>query len=293
MPFHVYHGRVVRFAANLSTVFPRLPLLERPAAAVRSGFGEVELWWPFSAAVPPEREVAAFAQATSRAGIRVVLMNLYHGSEGDGELGLLSIPDQRGLFLDALEVAVDVAAKLGIPRLNALYGRAQPGLCASDQAEVAIANLRMAAEAAQAAGASIVIEPLNSVDNPGYPLPTTPAVLELVRQVNSAGGPAVGIQADTYHMGRMGEDASDGLRLAAESLGHIQFGDIPGRCEPGCGELDWVGIIQTLDEIRYDGYVGLEYVPDGDAESSLRRARAYLQQIGASYRDQRVGLPDG
>jgi len=273
--------RVTRFAANLSTLFGELPLLERPAAGVRSGFTDVELWWPFSAAVPPHREVSAFVSTTRQAGVHVVLMNLYHGPEGGGELGLLSLPDRRDVFLRSLDVGIAVAAELGIPCLNALYGNRQPGASASEQAEVAVANLQIAAEAARVVGTSIVIEGLNGFDNPDYPLTSTRAVLELVLKVNSPGGPAVGIQADTYHMARMGEEPEESLRLAGEVLGHVQFGDVPGRCEPGQGDLDWLGITETLAEIGYEGWVGLEYVPDGDPETSLLRTRQYLQDVGA------------
>jgi hydroxypyruvate isomerase len=273
---------MIRFAANLSMLFGDLPLLERPAAAADLGFREVELWWPFSALVPAEHEIDALATAISRAGVSVALMNLYHS--GEHELGLLSIPWERERFRANLDALARMTEKLPVARLNALYGNRQPGLDEEEQAEVAIENLRVASSVAESHGVRIVVEPLNNIDNPHYALTTTAQAIELLRRIGPGSGLPVGVQCDIYHMMRMGEDLPNTLLRLGSAIGHVQLADFPGRGEPGTGTLRWPTILAALEEVGYDGVVGLEYKPTTDVASSLAWLRAYSGEAARFHR---------
>src|SRR5690606_30329366 len=113
------HG--LRFDAHLSTLFTELPLLERPRAAREAGFDAVECWWPFDAGPgPPGAEVAAFVSAIEDAGVRLVSLNFCAGDMAAGDSGLVSWPGREAELRESVEVALDIARRLGTRRFNAL-----------------------------------------------------------------------------------------------------------------------------------------------------------------------------
>jgi hydroxypyruvate isomerase len=130
---------------------------------------------------------------------------------------------------------------------------------------VAVENLRFAAQAAQRAGASVLVEPINSVDIPGFPVDTSERALEVIEK---AGATNVGLLADLYHLAKMGEDMADVLSRHRESILHVQVADPPGRGAPGTGTVDFEPLLRQLAGQGYDGWVGLEYVPSDPADST-------------------------
>src|SRR3954464_10578747 len=162
-------GAALRFDVNLSILFTELPLLERPAAAAAAGFDAVELWWPFAEPAPPDRELDALHHALDDAGVALVGLNFDAGDMAAGERGLLSRPAGSARFRENIEVAVGFAAATGCTVLNALYGNRDVRAGEAAQRELAVQNLVLAARAAARVGATVVIEALNSVENPDYP----------------------------------------------------------------------------------------------------------------------------
>jgi hydroxypyruvate isomerase len=88
----------LRFDVNCSILFTELPLLKRPGAARAAGFGAVEFWWPFTAPVPADREVAAFTGALADAGVQLALLNFAGGDTAAGDRGLLALPEGSAAF---------------------------------------------------------------------------------------------------------------------------------------------------------------------------------------------------
>jgi hydroxypyruvate isomerase len=129
-------------------------------------------------------------------------------------------------------------------------------------------NLRWAGPRAAAVGVRLVVEACNATDSPGYLVPRVADVVELL---DAAGTPEVGVQVDTYHCGRSGDDPVEWVRRLGARLGHVQLADHPGRHEPGTGRLDLAGVLAALRETGYAGAVGLEYVPDGVPVSEVVR----------------------
>jgi hydroxypyruvate isomerase len=257
-----------RFDVNCSILFTELPLLERPAAAKAAGFDGVELWWPFDQPEPGDKEADAFVAAIGDAGVDLVSLNFAAGDIAAGERGLLSVPRAKAHFRANVPAAVELAARVGCTRLNAPYGiridPADPAL-AREQDELAIENLRLAADAAAKAGATVLVEPINSVDVPQFPVDTSAkaaAVIEKSRRVN------VRMLADLYHLAMMSEDLTDTLSRYALLIGHVQVADVPGRGAPGTGALDFEPLFAQLTEQGYTGSIGLEYRPNDMTDSS-------------------------
>ncbi|MEU4325621.1 hydroxypyruvate isomerase family protein [Nonomuraea dietziae] len=285
----------LRFDVNLSILFTDLPLLERPAAAAEAGFTAVEMWWPFDGPTPSDRDLRALQSAMEDAGVQLVALNFDAGDMANGDRGMLTQTDR---FLANVDVAVGLAGRLGCRILNALYGNTAPGsarphniatgsACPHNAApgsafpssthpgnaapgsartrdvdaghrRVAVANLAHAAKRAADIGATVVVEALNSHENPRYPLTSSRQALEVIDQV---GMDNVKLLADLYHLHRMGEDVLGLLDTQAHRIGHVQVADDPGRGYPGSGRMPYTEIFNKLG--TYEGHVGLEYRHEG------------------------------
>ncbi|HEY1822441.1 MAG TPA: TIM barrel protein [Trebonia sp.] len=255
----------LRFDVNCSILFTELPLTERARAARDAGFGGVEFWWPWAAMVPSDAEVDAFVASIADAGVKLVSLNFHTGDMAAGERGIVSHPARRRAFRENVEAAAEIAGRTGCTRLNAPYGLRVPGTAAAEQDDVATENLAFAAEAVGKVGASVLVESINSVDIPGFPVDTSGKALEVITKV---GAPNIGFLADLYHLAKMEEDVAQVLSAYRDSILHVQVADPPGRGAPGTGTLDFEPLFSQLADQGYGGWVGLEYVPSDPARSA-------------------------
>jgi hydroxypyruvate isomerase len=268
----------VRFSANVSILFTEVPLLERFARAHDAGFDAVELWWPSG------EDPAAVEAAIQDAGLDVALLNFDAGDMPAGDRGLISDPARREAFRANVPVALGLAEAVGCTKLNALAGHELPGLEREVQLELARDNVRFAADAAGEARAEVLIEAVNTHENGPYLLPTTKDASDFVRSVGRGN---VRLQYDAYHMQRMEGDLTATIERHIGEIAHVQIADSPGRGEPGTGEINYDFVLRRLDELGYDGYVGLEYKPaSGDTEAGLewlpRELRGYRARARAN-----------
>ncbi|WP_194893264.1 hydroxypyruvate isomerase family protein [Catenulispora pinisilvae] len=257
----------LRFDINLSILFTELPLLERPAAARAAGFTAAEFWWPFGTeAVPSDRDVDAFTAALDDAGVRLVGLN-FPDDLSVGARGLVSVPEHAQRFRDGIDVAVGIAERTGCRNLNALYGNRIEGCSELQQQDVALENLGAAAAAADRIGATVLIEALNAIESPAYPITSSAAALAEIDRVSAATGATnLAFLCDLYHLARMDEDLFATIAAHADRFGHVQIADIPARGEPDSGALDFSALFKALTEAGYTaesgrGWVGLEYKP--------------------------------
>ncbi|MEU1019701.1 MULTISPECIES: TIM barrel protein [unclassified Streptomyces] len=251
-----------RFDVNLSILFTELPLLERPAAAAKAGFGAVELWWPWVDAPTPEQsELDALKRAIEDAGVQLVGLNFYAGQLPGPDRGALSIPGEESeKFRANLAVAADFAQSLGCTALNALYGNRVDGVDPAVQDELALENLVLAAREADRVGAILLIEALNAPESPKCPLVSAPAAVDVVDKVNAATGLGnAKFLMDLYHLSMNGEDLPAVISRYAAKTGHVQIADNPGRGAPGTGSLPLEALLDQLRAAGYEGWVGLEY----------------------------------
>ena len=251
---------MLRLAANLSTLFTELPLLERPAAAARAGFSAVELQFPYDV------EAAALASACVGARVQVVLINVPAGDRAAGELGLAGIPGRQAEFLEAVANAADYARVLGCHQVNSLAGRSPDAGMRGRCWDTLVHNTWHAAEYLSKRGVGLLAEVLNPVDVPGFLLGRSTDGERLLDQV---GHPNLRLQFDVYHRVAAGEDWAAELHRQLPRIGHIQFSDYPGRHQPGTGHLDWPHAFGVLRALDYAGHVGCEYFPLGPTVASF------------------------
>jgi hydroxypyruvate isomerase len=257
----------LQFDVNCSILFTELPLLSRPAAAKAAGFDAVEFWWPFEDIVPSDREADAFVTAIEDAGVRLVSLNFHAGDMAVGDRGLVSIPSAAAAFRQNVPACVEIAARTGCRLLNAPYGNRVDGVDPAQQDEVAIENLAIAASAAAAIGATVLIEAINSVDIPRFPIDSSDAAVALTGKIPADN---VAFLADLYHLATMGEDLPGALSRHRDQIAHVQIADVPGRGAPGTGTLDFEPLLWQLAAQGYPGSVGLEYQPtDADSRASF------------------------
>ena len=241
---------MLRFSANISTLFTALPLPARFAAAANAGFTAVEMQFPYA---HKPAELAAAAQA---AGVAFVLINMPAGDFAAGERGIACIPGRETEFRTAIAQAVRYATALHCPRVNCLAGNIPEGENADACWDTLVENLRAAADAFALHNIELLIEPLNRADNPRFALNGTGNALDLLTAV---GRNNVALQFDSYHSAAAGEDVCAQMTRNVSRIGHIQISDYPGRGAPGTGTLDFARIFGALAHLPYNGWVGCEY----------------------------------
>jgi hydroxypyruvate isomerase len=249
-----------RFAANLSLLFNELGFLDRFAAARSAGFDAVEFLFPYVF------EAEQIAGRLQRYGLELVLHNFPAGDWNAGERGFACDPRRIGEFQDSVELALEYAQELGVKRLHCLAGKLPPNVPHERAHATFVDNLRFAAAALLPHDIQLLIEPINDRDMPGYFLTHTAQAVDVIRD---AGAPNLFLQYDIYHMQRMEGDLAHTLRERLPLIRHIQLADVPGRHEPGTGEINFPFLFRLLDELGYDGWVGCEYIPLGDTVEGL------------------------
>ncbi|MGE5649726.1 2-oxo-tetronate isomerase [Noviherbaspirillum sp. UKPF54] len=241
-----------KFAANLTMMFNEVPFLQRFAAAAQAGFEAVEFLFPYDHA--PE-EIAAQLQAHR---LQNVLFNMPPGDWAAGERGLASLPGRQAEFRAGVATALAYAQALGTPRLHAMAGLLPPDADAAQHLATFIDNLRHACAEAAKFGITVLIEPINRRDMPGYFL-NTQADAHAIRE--AVGAANLKVQMDLYHVQIVEGDIAMKLRRYLPHVGHIQIAGVPERHEPDTGEVNYRYLFRLLDELGYDGWLGCEYRP--------------------------------
>jgi hydroxypyruvate isomerase len=252
-----------RLAANLTMMFNEVPFEERFDAAARAGFRAVEFLFPY------EWPSSQLVQWMANAGVENVLFNLPPGDWNKGERGLAALPGREVEFRDGFRRALDYAQALGTPRLHVMAGLTPPGSVQGVRERMRstyLENLRWAAEEALQAKRTILIEPINPRDIPGYWLNHQQDALDVIAQV---GAPNLRLQFDLYHAQIVDGDLTRRIEHQVGLTGHVQIAGVPDRHEPDCGELSIAHLLATLDRVGYPGWVGCEYRPRARTEAGL------------------------
>lgn len=251
-----------RFAANLSTLYPEVEMLERCTQAAQDGFRAVEMQFPYA------HTPARWREQLQGHGLELILMNAPPGDAARGERGLACLPGREADFRASLEQGLEYAVSLMSPQLHVMAGCPAPGTDPQALRETYLANLQHAAEQAAAVDIDILIEPINPRDIPGYYLNYQAHAHEVAQ---ACAAPNIKVQMDLYHCQIVEGDVSMRLRhyLPTGRVGHIQIAGVPLRQEPDQGELNHPYLFQLLDELGYAGWVGCEYRPAGDTRAGL------------------------
>jgi hydroxypyruvate isomerase len=259
---------VARLAANLGWLFTDRPLLERFAAAAACGFQAVEIPFPYNV---PAGEVAS---ALHTGGLEFVQINAPAGNWIAGDRGYAAQPGMERAFMASLETAIAYARICDTRLIHTMSGVRRPEYSQEAHEDTLVANLKNAAPLCAAAGITLLIEPLNERDNPGYVLTSTPQALALLDRVAH---PNVQMQLDLYHAQLTEGDPEPRIRALAGRFAHVQVAGTPGRNEPDNGDLDYQRLFEVLDETGYNGWIGCEYRPSTTTEAGIAWAAPYLR----------------
>jgi hydroxypyruvate isomerase len=255
-----------RFAANIDFLFTELPFLERFYAAKENGFRFVEFLFPYSY----KRDEIAHKLMTS--GTEVILFDFPAGKWEMGERGLASDPSRVEEFKKSVHEAVSWAEFLGVKKLNCLVGKRIKDVSFEQQWRTCVENLKYASEILNKYDLSLLIEPINQDDVPGYLISRIDEANKIISEVGSDN---VFIQFDAYHIHKTHGQVATLMDEYIKKIAHIQIADSPGRNEPGTGEINYKDILQKIDQFNYNGYVSLEYNPRYNTENSLNWISGY------------------
>ncbi|MEP6915913.1 MAG: 2-oxo-tetronate isomerase [Acidobacteriota bacterium] len=249
-----------KFAANLTMMFTELAFSGRFAAAARAGFTGVEFLFPYDHA---PAQVACWLEDHA---LENVAFNLPPGDWNAGERGLASLPGREAEFREGVARALEYAEVLGTPRLHAMAGIVPAGADRALYRDTYLRNLAFAAAELSTHGRTLLIEPINPRDIPGFFL-NTQAEAHAIRE--EIGAPNLKVQMDFYHAQIVEGDVTTTFRQYFGGIGHLQLASVPARHEPDEGELDYQYVLKVVDEMGYEGWVGCEYRPRARTEDGL------------------------
>ncbi len=251
---------MLRFSVNLTMLFAERPFLERFEAAARSGFTAVEYMFPY------DEDIPGIARTLQRLQLTQVLFNLPAGNWQAGDRGIATDPNRSEEFRRGVDRAVDAARSLRCQRLNCLVGKRMEGIPEAEQWRTMVDNIRYASRQLARDGITLMVEPVNTYDIPGFFLH---ASAQTVRLMDEVAAPNLRLQYDLYHMQRMEGNLTHTLTRLHDRIGHVQIADAPDRHEPGTGEIHFPYVLRHLDRLGYEGFVGLEYKPSGASDASF------------------------
>ena len=253
-----------RFAANLSMLYPQHEFLDRFAAAAADGFEAVEFLFPY------DYSANELKQRLSDNGLVQALFNVPPGDWAAGERGIATLPGREDEFRSGFDRALEYAAVLGNTRVHVMAGLLA---AESDRARhhgVYLQNLAYAADQAGKAGITVLLEPINTRDMPGFLLNRQDQAQAICKEV---GATNLKVQFDCYHCQIVEGDLATTLRRDFDRIGHIQIAGVPDRHEPDQGEVNYPYLFELMDHLGYDGWVGCEYRPKGDTSTGLQWLR--------------------
>jgi hydroxypyruvate isomerase len=253
-----------RFAANLSMLYPQHDFLARFGAAAGDGFEAVEYLFPY------DFTAAEIKLRLEDFGLTQALFNAPPGDWGKGERGIASLPGRESEFRSGFQKALEYAAVLGNDRIHVMAGLLPSEDLRQKHHAVYLENLSHAAQEAAKVGITVLIEPINTRDMPGFFLNRQDQGQAVCKEV---GADNLKVQFDFYHCQIVEGDVTSKLRRDFAGIGHIQIAGVPDRHEPNMGEVNYPWLFEEIDRLGYTGWIGCEYRPKGDTSEGLQWLR--------------------
>ena len=261
-------GVPFKVSVMLWTVFEKLPFEERLEKVAEAGYRAVELVGEYKNW--SEEDFRRADRKRRELGITFdVTAGLAHGV-GD--------PRAREAFLSDLRQALPAMDKIDCHAIIVMSGDVVPGMSRAAQHQSCIEGLKRAADITEKKDITILLENIDLEENAHYYLWSVAEGFEIISRV---GHPRVKFLDDFFH-----EQISEGnliekLEKNIDKLGLVHVADVPGRHEPGTGEINYANVYKKLATLNYGRYVAMEFIPTGDPVESLRRARQDALQLGA------------
>jgi hydroxypyruvate isomerase len=256
-----------RFCANLNFLFTEVPLLDRFEAAAKAGFKAVEIGNPYEASAS---DIAARLES---GGLTLALINTTAGDAAKGERGRSALAGREKDFDADIESALAYCAATGCKLIHVMAGLVHQGA----RRQTFVTNLKKAAPKAASAGVTLVIEPINRRDIPGYFLNKLAEARAVIYEV---GAPNLGLQFDIYHRQVEDGDVAVAMKEYAALTRHYQIANPPDRGEPDAGDLNYAWLLKEIDASGYKGWVGCEYKPRRGTVEGLAWTKACGVTLG-------------
>ncbi|MEL6522241.1 MAG: TIM barrel protein [Pseudomonadota bacterium] len=244
----------MKFSANLGFLWSEHALPDAIRAAKAAGFDAVECHWPYDV---PTTETRAALEET---GLAMLGLNTNRGNVAAGENGLSAVPGREAVARAAIDQAIAYANAIDAQAIHVMAGKTD----AEAAPQTFLDNLAYACDAAR--NRTILIEPLNAFDAPGYFLRDTTQAVEIIQAVKA---PNLKLMFDCYHVARTEGDVLARLMNVFEHVGHIQFAGVPSRGAPDEGELDYPSLFDEIAKLGWNKPLGAEYKPNGPTEDTL------------------------
>lgn len=253
----------MHFSCCIEMIYTELEFTQRIYQAKADGFAYVEFWnWD-------NKDIAAIKKALLETGMKLAAF------QGNSLGRMVDIRDEK-LYLDGVKKGIEVAKELEAVNMFLMSDIMQEDRsvkpmdrpCSEDEKrQASIKMLKKIAPLVEEAGITAIIEPLNTiVDHSGYSLCHTAPAVEILKEVGSSN---VKLLYDAYHMQIMEGNIIDNVKKYHKYFGHFHIADVPGRYQPGTGELNYINILKALKETGYDRLVGFEFEPHGAGSSEV------------------------
>lgn len=248
-------------------MFQEVDFLQRFAAAAQAGFSKVEMMFPY------EYAVEQLSQLLTELRLDLDLFNLPPGDFKNGERGIAALPGRQAEFKQFADQALYYAKALNCHKLHCMSGIVAAGMSHEECTKTYIDNLKYLAQKAQPLGVEIMVEAINPTDMPNYLVNNQQQSFDIVQQV---GMDNVKMQFDIYHCQMAQGNVADKFAKFLPHIGHVQIADVPGRHEPGTGEINFPFLFKHIDELGYQGTIGCEYMPKANTQAGLVWAQGQL-----------------
>lgn len=259
-----------RFAANISLMYPEFALVERIEAAARDGFAAVEVQFPYDV------DAGEFRRVLDAAKTELVLLNASAGNFAGGERGLAALPGREAEFDASIERALEYAREAGAPRVHVMAGIPGVGVSRPEALAAYERNLGHACDRLAPHGITVLIEPINPRDVPGYYMDGLPLAISTIERLAR---PGLALQFDIYHVQILHGDLIRRLQRHFDRIGHVQVAGVPERHEPDSGEVNSVAIFRELDRLGYAGWIGCEYRPADPRPGGTSAGLGWLRRL--------------
>jgi len=249
-----------RFSVMLWTLDRKIPVEQSLEIVAAAGFTGVEITGEFKKWSPEDfRRIKA----------KMSSLGLTFDAMDPGRLSLAD-PAAGKAIIDQLTPALAIAKDLGCPQLVQTSGPRVPGFSPEAERKGIIENLKRIADLISKENIELVLEPIDLLENKaGYVTSVTDG-FEIIREV---GSPNIKVLYDFYHEQRGAGNILEKLDGNIDLIGLVHIADVPGRHEPGTGEINYANIYRKLASLRYNRYIAMEFFPTGDPTEQLKAAR--------------------
>jgi len=245
----------MKFSLCTDILFPNEPAHKQLPRVKAAGYGAFEFWYSM------DKDVDAIAHMAAQESLELAAFCTSPNNLADAA--------ERDAFLAGLCTHITLAKRMNCRMLITTVGQRVAGISDEMQTQNIIAGLQAVVPLLAESGITLVVEPLNTlVDHKGYFLDRSDHAFAIIKAV---GNVHVKLLFDIYHQQVTEGNLIANITKNIDLIGHFHIADVPGRHEPGTGEINWRNVFGAIAGSGYDGYIGLEYAPCGDADESARQ----------------------